>query len=406
MASRGFEFPVSAGSSSIPVMFGSSASVPPTPLFGTTAVYAPAPSFPGTATYGPTSFFGGSAAYMLTPYRTAAYATTPLFGATTVCTPTSFFPIPAQSSALDVSFSIPSIRFSTPPMLFNPPAGNSTSTFVTPPTSFPVGTSATQSSSASQHSLAFSSFDSYSSPTGATTIKIPVCGQATALVQTTTSDAVTVPFSSRPNSATNSAAYPRFTLSSSEASMTTPAPSVIVNFGEWDRPMDIARQHDTFNLMLRQRMRQKYAAMVGRDQLYERVAREDVGRDWALIERDQAQADWDSLQIQHDEARERETQMQTEVQQLDAKIEAFKIEQDRVRGELEKLHQTEVQQLCTKIDALKVEQDRVQQLFAKIDALKAEQDRVRGELETLHQMRTADIQVSQRTDARQRRMLA
>ncbi|XP_059074753.1 uncharacterized protein LOC131874848 [Cryptomeria japonica] len=443
MASRGFEFPVSAVSSSIPVLFGSSASSPPTPLSGVTAAdaptplpgvtaawaprtplmasaaYAPTPFFPGTAACAPTPFFGGNAAYMHTPYRTADYTPTPLFGASTVCPRTPFFdPIPAQSSTLDfdVSLSTPGTAFSSPPTPFNTPSGNSRSTFVTPATSPASGTSATQSSSASQQSLRFRIFDSSSSTTGATTNTIPLCGEATALTQTTTCDAVTVPFSSGQPSTTKSAANPRFTFSSSEASVTTPAPSVIANFGELDRPMEIAGQLDSFNLMLRQRMKQKYATIVGRDQLYESVSREEVGRDWALIEGYQAQADRDSLQTQHDEARERERQMQMEVQQLYAKIDALKVEQDRMRGELEKLHQIEVQQLCTKIDALKVEQDRVQQLCAKIDALKVEQDRVqqlcvkidalkieqdrvRGELETLHQMRVADIRVSQKMDA-------
>ncbi|XP_059074713.1 uncharacterized protein LOC131874814 [Cryptomeria japonica] len=344
MATRGFEYSLSPGSSSIPFMFGSSASSPPTPLFGVTAAYSPtplsgvaaaygpgtplistsgyvprpnlfgttaactpAPSFPGTATYGPISFFPGPAPFLgsSAAYRpTALFGTptvcppTPLFGAPTVCPPTPFFAIPEQSSVLDAD------------------------------------------------------------------------------AHTTTSAAVTVPFSSRPTSTTNSAAYPRSHLLSSDASVTTPRPSLIPNFGEWDRPMEIAGQFDSFNLMLRQRMKQKYATMVARDQLYERVARAEVGRDWALSERHQAQADWDSLQIQHDEAPERERQMRIEVQQLYAKIDALKVEQDRVRGELEKLHQAEV------------------------DALKEEQDRVRGELETLHhEMRVVDIQVSQRMDA-------
>ncbi|XP_059074712.1 flocculation protein FLO11-like [Cryptomeria japonica] len=350
MASRGFEF-----LSSIPVTFGSSASVPPTPLFGVTETrayvprpliaYAPTSFFPGTAACAPTPFFGGPPAYAPAPFfgGSAAYMPTPLFGASTMVRPPKpFFPIPAQSCARDVnvSFSTPGTVFPTPPTSFNTPAGNSSSTFVTPATSVPFGTSATQSSSASQQSLAFCNFDPSSSTTGATTITIPLSGEATALAQTTTSDAVNMPFSSGPASTTNSAAYPHLTLSSSEAYVTTPAPSVIANIRECDGSMEVACQF-VHSLDL---MEDIYAE---RDQLYERVARAEVERDEALIERDealierdQAQADRDSLQVQPDEARERGRQMQIQVQQLCAKIDALKVE---------------VQQLHAKIDALKVE---------------------------------------------------
>ncbi|XP_059074744.1 endochitinase A1-like [Cryptomeria japonica] len=316
MANRGFEFPVSVTAADTPTPlpgvtatyapgtpFIATAGYAPTPFSGATAAYAPAPSFPGNSTYAPTPLFGG----------TTAYPPTALFDAPTVCPPTQFFAIPSQSSALDVDLS-----FRTPGIAFTPPTP-SKSHVGNPPTS-----SATQSSSVLQPSNAFCTVASSSSTTSPHTITIPLPGEGTALAQTTTSAAVTVPtsgmsFSSGPTSTANSAAYPRFTLSSSEASATRTACSVTANTRECGRAME-----------------KIYAAMVEMDELYERLARAEFVRGVALIERDQAQAERNSLQIQPDQVRERERQMQIEVQQLCAKIDGLKQEQDRM------------QQLCAK----------------------------------------------------------